>query len=118
MSKKKKSPATDMVDHAPNAIGWHPELTARLKTSKEFYEQSAVDLTLETVVGWSVGAFVEFKESKDFFDLTIEIDREVGYLIAGILALASGDFELAALNLWNAGLMDRAPEVVEEETVG
>lgn len=84
-------PITPVVgESAPGAraIGWTQELSTRLN--------------------WVLQG-----KPKMFGELALEIDLEVGHFVAGIVAIAHGDYELAALNLWRAGMIE-APSVVEE----
>lgn len=65
-------------------IGWTPELTAHLKAA----------IAVQA--------------------LAVEVDQEAGHLAAGLIALVEGQFELAGLNLWHAGLASQPAPTVEE----
>lgn len=72
-------------------FGWTPEVTTRL--------------------GWFM------KKGQGFHDLCLEVDQDQSHFVAGLVALAAGDFDLAALNLHKAGMLEAPPSVVEEEEV-
>lgn len=89
MSKRnRKAEAAKKEEAARGPIGWTPEITSRLK--------------------WA------YTQADDFKALAMDVDREVGHFVAGIVALSLGEYELAALNLWNAGQLEKAPSAVEE----
>jgi len=83
------SPQSGAAAWSDHSIGWTPEITARLR--------------------WVLDG-----KSKEFAELALEIDRDVSYFVAGIVALALGDYDLAGLTLWNAGMLEKAPSAVEE----
>jgi len=80
-------PASGAAAWSDRTVGWTPEHSKRLKASMEFYE------------------------------LSVQVDREVQHLVMALLALHAGDFETAGLNLFAAGLTLVSPEAVEEVEV-
>ena len=65
-------------------------------------------------LSWQIEHTRALKHAQDVFQLSMEIDKEVAHLVSALVALADGYFELAQMNLFNAGLAEAAPPSVEE----
>jgi hypothetical protein len=79
----------ELMEEPDRSIGWTLELTVRLN--------------------WLVSG-----RAQEFHALALEIDSDAGHFVAGLVAVAHGDYDLAALNLHKAGMLEQAPSVVEE----
>jgi hypothetical protein len=105
-----EKPATESVANAPETPVKAPK--AAPKASKP---RPKPDKTPKKApIGWTPELSAGLKAAMTYQELALEIDREAGHLAAGLVALFEGQFELAALNLWNAGLAEAPPPTVEE----
>lgn len=66
--------------------------------------ESMVKDDAPSAIGWTDSLMKALKFSKEFFQLSMEIDREVMHLVAAIVAIHVGDYDVAAMNLWSCGL--------------
>ena len=65
-------------------------------------------------IGWTLELTNQLKAAMAFQALAMEIDQEAGHLSAGLIALMEGQFELAGMNLWHAGIAEAPVPTVQQ----
>jgi hypothetical protein len=73
---------------------------------------------LNRMLRWVVeDARVEGAKTRDFFSTVMEVDKAMGHFGPAFEAVTQGEYDLASMNLFEAGMLERPPSVVEEEEV-
>lgn len=101
-------------EQPPAAPDTGPEPVVESPKTPAASRRSSVRSQKKAPIGWTLELSTGLKAAMAYQALALEIDQEAGHLAAGLVALMEGQFELAGLNLWHAGLAEAPVPTVEE----